>query len=319
MSNRTSLDSPTRSPLRIVFLGRRCLLSAVPLRAIVSAGHHVAAVLLPGRRVPGLTPPPISSIRLPRRQLPLLTPSTPPAIEAVAAEAAIPLLEVARLGHPATLGVVASLQPDVLVVSCFPWRLPAALLALAPLGGVNVHPSLLPAYRGPDPLFWIYRHGCRETGVTVHRVSGDLDAGDILAQERIDVSLGLPGDELEARCAALGARLLVETLSALVSGAPEARPQDECRSSYFSWPDEPDLQIPPEWPAERAWHFARGVVPLGYEPTVVDGERRYVIRQALEVVSDANQRGLVEARGDVLSLRCRPGLLRAIGAPAGER
>jgi methionyl-tRNA formyltransferase len=61
---------------------------------------------------------------------------------------------------------------DAVVVACFPWKLPPALLARPRLGGLNVHPSLLPLGRGPEPVFWTLRRGERRTGATIHRLDG---------------------------------------------------------------------------------------------------------------------------------------------------
>jgi methionyl-tRNA formyltransferase len=80
----------------------------------------------------------------------------------------IPIFEAGNLRAPAVQNFVAKLAPDVACVACFDKRIPPALLAMPRHGFLNVHPSLLPAYRGPAPLFWQWRNGETQTGVTVH-------------------------------------------------------------------------------------------------------------------------------------------------------
>ncbi|HEX6776817.1 MAG TPA: formyltransferase family protein, partial [Ktedonobacterales bacterium] len=78
--------------------------------------------------------------------------------------------------------MLAGLEPDLIVVTGFPWKLPPALLAMPKLGCINFHPALLPRYRGPNPLFWQLMNGEPETGLTVPRMEPEFDTGPILAQ-----------------------------------------------------------------------------------------------------------------------------------------
>jgi methionyl-tRNA formyltransferase len=203
-------------------------------------------------------------------------------LEQLASAYRVPILEARTLRAPEVTGVLRGLDVDILVVSCFPWRLPGELVSAAPLGGLNLHPSALPAYRGPDPLFWIYRHGRLRTGVTVHHLTTELDAGPIVEQARFDLPLGFPGDRLEHLVAGIGARLLVRAIGALSRGQVQAWAQPLQHASYFPWPQEDDLVIQPDWSAWRAVHFINGVVPLGYRPVYLhSGGQRTAIRRLL--------------------------------------
>lgn len=267
---------------RVVYFGRPCDLSAAPLAALAEAGYQVAAVVTPVRS-PGQQRP----LRI--RPAPRLLPGSPSdALSAVASAHHIPLWEAANLAAPEVRQALAEVAPDILAVSCFPWRIPRSLLALAPHGGINLHPSLLPRHRGPEPLFWVFRAGERHTGVTIHRLAPRLDAGGIVAQERLAVPAGIPGDELERQAAALGARILPVALERVLSGCA-APPQDETLASYETWPGEHDLALPRDWTSEHAWRFTRGVMPLGYQPTIeVDGATLTVI-EALRVTCENQQ------------------------------
>ena len=97
----------------------------------------------------------------------------------------------------------ANCQPDLVVVAAYGQILSKDVLAVPPLGGINVHASLLPKYRGAAPVAWAIYHGEERTGVTVIKMSVRLDAGDIVAQEAIDITPDETAGELEARLATL--------------------------------------------------------------------------------------------------------------------
>src|SRR5204862_1767507 len=100
----------------------------------------------------------------------------------------------------------------IICVACFSQRIPRIILDLPRLGCLNVHPSLLPANRGPVPLFWTFREGHQQTGVTIHLMNEGMDTGDILAQEPIEVPSGISYAQLELQCATLGGKLLARTV-----------------------------------------------------------------------------------------------------------
>ncbi len=97
--------------------------------------------------------------------------------------------------------------PEAIVVAAFGQLLPRAVLDLAPLGCLNVHPSLLPRWRGASPVQAALLHGDPETGVTIIRLTEQLDAGPILAQVRTPIGPDQDAPRLEARLAEIGARL----------------------------------------------------------------------------------------------------------------
>src|SRR5207247_1378253 len=100
------------------------------------------------------------------------------------------------------------------------------VLATSKLGGINVHASLLPKYRGAAPIAWAIYHGETETGVTIIRMSTALDAGDVLAQEAIPIGPEETAGELEARLGPLGARLAIDVIHRFELGPVPGKPQD---------------------------------------------------------------------------------------------
>lgn len=123
-------------------------------------------------------------------------------------------------------------RPDLIVVGTFPKRLSRELIAVPRLGAINVHVSLLPAYRGALPEFWVIRNGERETGVSIHEMTEEFDAGPILVQESVPIQ---PDDTLLSLTIRLNARaapLLLGLLARYRAGErPVGEPQDDRRSS----------------------------------------------------------------------------------------
>jgi methionyl-tRNA formyltransferase len=136
-----------------------------------------------------------------------------------------PILKPERLDAPAR-EQAAALGADLLVSFAYGRIFGPKFLGLFPLGGVNVHPSLLPKYRGPSPVQAAILEGDAETGVTVQRLALEMDAGDILAQERIPLSGRETAESLSRIAAEQGAALLSSLVRQIAGGEwPEARPQ----------------------------------------------------------------------------------------------
>lgn len=296
---------------RAIFFGLNCRMSLVPLVTLIERGVEIRAVVLPASHVHGRPASPISSAipRTSRAFLPLAVPGRSETIDQVAARHGIPVLQVGSLRHPMTIDALRALEADLIVVSCFPRRLPPSLLAIAPLGALNLHPSLLPAYRGPDPLFWIFRDGEREAGVTVHLMTSELDAGDILSQQAIGLADGIGGNVLEARCAEVGGGLLADAAWALRQDTARRTPQDEREATYQPWPTAADLVIDPGWSAQRAFNFIRGVIPLGYTPMVETGTGRFAVSGATGFDEHATIGEPNAMKGHELAVQCSHGVL----------
>jgi methionyl-tRNA formyltransferase len=145
--------------------------------------------------------------------------------------------------------MLAGYRPDIMLVFGFNWRIPKRVLELPKLGILNVHPSILPKYRGPSPVPWAIRNGDPFFGLTIHRMIERIDAGPIIAQAG---GLPLPDDVTAANVweqtkSALPA-LLAEALDRAVGGEPGV-PQDEDIATYAGFP-------PPEW-FDLTWNGKR--------------------------------------------------------------
>lgn len=196
----------------------------------------------------------------------------PETIEAIARDANIPVLPLARVADPSVIERLRSWRPDAIAVACFPKLIPPAVCELAPLGALNVHPSLLPRHRGPDPLFWTFRRGDASTGVTIHELTDRYDAGPIVEQAAIEIPFGIEGAALEARLADLGGVLLAKVIARRAAGDFESRPQDETNASVEPFPSDDALLIRSNESGRIAYAFVRGIASLGYAATVAIAE-----------------------------------------------
>ncbi len=149
----------------------------------------------------------------------------------------------------------SALEFELLVVACFPYRLPQSLLKRAAIAALNIHPSRLPAYRGPAPVFWQLRDGMREIGVTLHHMTSQIDAGDIVAQTNVTLPVGISGPDADELLATAGGNILLATIQ---NGNFPSRSQDG-PESYQSWPHAQDWSVPTSWPVLHAFNFMRGV------------------------------------------------------------
>jgi methionyl-tRNA formyltransferase len=285
-------------------------LSIAPLDRLLKAGAKVGAVVVPGDRgCPEPLPRCLEPASAGPSDLPVAGPDLDHSIVQLAWQRGIPVWEVGSLTEASTLELMAVLQPELIVVACFPYIFPAALLQLPRHGCWNLHPSLLPAYRGPAPLFWLARHNERHTGVTLHRLDEGLDTGDIVAQAGFDRLEGMSEAGLEQLCAELGADLLLTALEQLEHGSIRHVPQSEVGASYFPWPSASDFVIPTHWPAQHAFSFLRGAENW---PLVIKIDERPVrIRVAISYAVDQQLEQPYLLLGDELWVQFEPGVLRA--------
>ncbi len=267
--------------LRVIFFGMDSKLSLAPLAHLIQAGVEVGAVIVPvtwpvtealPRR---LEPPPPTE-----NDLPIINPYLDYNIIHLAWEHNIPVWGIGTLENNKTLRLLANLQPDLIAVACFPYIFPPQLLQLPRYGCLNLHPSLLPAYRGPTPLFWMAYHGETQAGVTLHVLSEAVDSGDIIFQKRLPWPVGLSGRELKQLCANEGGKLLAAAIERLArSGTLPRSPQPETGASYFPHPTEEDFLISTFWEARRAFNFMRAANAW---PLLVDlGSERFFVRRAV--------------------------------------
>jgi methionyl-tRNA formyltransferase len=229
--------------MRTVFMGTPGF--AVPiLAALLDAGHEVVGVYTQPDRPVG------------RRGRPAPSP-----VKEAAVEEKLPVFQPPSLKRETAQEELAGLAPDVIVVAAYGLFLPTATLDLPPLGCLNVHPSLLPKYRGPSPVAASILNGDSETGITVIRLDEGMDSGPIVAQRKTAIGADEDGVGLTARLFGMGAELMVETLPKWAAGHIVAVPQDNASASTTKLLKREDGEI--DWGRDAA-RIARQV--RAYQP-----------------------------------------------------
>lgn len=267
------------TPLRILFFGSPAF--AVPtLRALVASRHPVVGV--------------VSQPDRPRGRGQKVTPG---AVAQAARDLGLPLVQPLRLADDGVRDALAAFGADLGVVAAYGKILPPWLLALPPRGLINVHASLLPAWRGAAPVHRAILAGDRETGVTIMRVVQALDAGAMLARVVVPIDDAATSESLEQALADAGAPLLVETVERLAAGPIEETPQDATRATYAAKITRADSPV--DWTATaRAVHDRiRGLHPWPHATTAIDHQRLILHRSVcLDGMSDARP-GTIVASG----------------------
>ncbi|MEZ4862919.1 MAG: formyltransferase family protein [Caldilineaceae bacterium] len=243
-------------------------------------------------------------------ELRLLTPFVATDIVHLAWQQGTPAFAIRQLHSPDVQSWLATQQLDVVCVACFPWRIPASLLAIPTYGFLNVHPSLLPAYRGPAPIFWQFHAGADEHGVTVHWMDAGFDTGALAAQQRIHWPAGISGAEADHLCAQAGGQLLVETLAQVALGHCPHQPQPPNGSSQ-PWPQATDFVLSPTWSAQRAFNFMRGTAEWQQPYPIQLEDQQLVLKAALAYDAHQTLNTPLLRKGAEVLIQFQPGVLRA--------
>ena len=229
--------------LKILYIGSVGPLSTIPLQRLLGCGESVVAVAVAADHASDQ----------PQRSIPVMT-EQQGSIVSLARLHTIPII-VLSSSWTQSANELAKYAPDIIVVSCFAQKLPESVLSIPLVDCFNLHPSLLPAFRGPAPLFWQFRAGVEQFGITLHRMSAQFDSGDIIAQSRVFMPDGASGKRASELLAEAGGELLIQTLSNTAAEEWGTYPQDAQQASYQGFPSPSDYEVSVSWPARRLYNF----------------------------------------------------------------
>lgn len=200
--------------MKVVYMGTPDF-AVDTLEAIVNAGHEVALVVTQPDKAKG------------RGKKVCYTP-----VKEKALEHDLPVAQPEKVREETFVEQLQAIAPDVIVVVAFGQILPESILNIPKYGCINVHASLLPAYRGAAPIQWAVIDGLTESGVTTMYMEKGLDTGDIILQSKLSLAPDETGGSLFDKLAKEGAALLVKTLTMLEAGTATRTKQDDSKSSY---------------------------------------------------------------------------------------
>jgi methionyl-tRNA formyltransferase len=200
--------------LNIVFMGTPDF--ALPaLRALIEGGYSIAAVVTQPDRPKG------------RKKV-----FTPPPVKLEAEAHGIPVLQPEKLRDAAAVEQLSRYAPDLIITAAYGQILPKSVLTMPRLGCINVHGSLLPKYRGAAPIQYAIMDGESETGVTIMYMEEGLDTGDMISSVRVPIDDADDTGSMFDKLSVAGAKLLMDTLPALIAGTATAVPQLEQEATY---------------------------------------------------------------------------------------
>jgi methionyl-tRNA formyltransferase len=291
------------SAARTIFLGTGAF--AVPV--VKALAEHPSAEL-----VSVVTAPPRTGSRG--------KPAEPP-VAVWAEQAGVPLLRPTRLRSSESIAAIAQLEPDLLVLADYGQIVPEELLDMGRHGALNLHPSLLPVYRGATPIPAAILAGDPETGVTLMEMDEGLDTGPVIAQWRIALNGNETAPELEEKLADLAARLLAATLEHWLAGKITPEPQPDSDSTLTRPLRRDDGRIDPRKSAIEIERQVRAYQP--WPGTFLEsGSRRLVVWRAhvLEQFDAELEIGALVRTDDGMALATSQGLLAMDEVqPAGGR
>ena len=229
--------------MKIVFFGSPA--SAIPsLQALQNAGHNIPLVVTQTDKPAGRG----KRIRS-------------PAVKEFAESAGISVFQTRRIRKdPNILPLLQSLKPDLHAVVAFGQIIPRNVFDLPQRRSINVHFSLLPAYRGASPVQWAVLNGETSTGITIFSLTDGMDEGDILTQEEVAVLPEETAAALEERMARIGAELLIRTVSGLDALLP-GKPQDHSLATYAPLIKKEDGRVDWSKPADYIERMLRAFMP----------------------------------------------------------
>jgi methionyl-tRNA formyltransferase len=280
------------APLRVVFFGTPSF--AVPtLDALRSSRHSVIAVVTQPDR--------------PRGRGQRMTAS---AVKETAVDAGVPVLQPAAVKTREFAAELGGLGADIAVVAAYGQILTEQLLAIPRHGMINVHASLLPRYRGAAPIHRAIIAGEASTGVTIMRMVRALDAGPMIAAERVDIGDDDTSVTVEDRLAHLGAGLLVRVLDDIAAGRAHETPQDDSTATYAPRLSKDDGRVDWGRPARDLHNLIRGLHPWPHAVTFAEGARIILHRShPTDRASTETPGTILEASGDRLTIATGDGTL----------
>jgi len=293
----------TPSTSKVLFFGTLGVYSYAVLSNLLKRGVRIASVIIPGAE-PYQMPDTVTNI-------PIIKQPAFTTIETLAIENHIPLHYVLDIADNQLLDALKEYQADFILLACFPYKVPEKIRLLPKKECVNIHPSLLPAYRGPHPIFWQLKAGEKRMGVSLHRATDELDAGDIILQAEVQITAGMRGRAIEAKLGEYGAIVFTEVLRLYQVNNITLKAQNNSLASYMSVPKHQDFTLSPQWTARQAFSFIRGTDEWGRSYHIEIGGSTVMIKTAMAYSPSASLTKSYELKDNYITVQFSPGLITA--------
>lgn len=271
--------------MKIVYMGTPDF-AVYGLKAIVEAGHEVAAVITQPDKAKG------------RSKALVPTP-----VKKQAMEYDIPVYQPEKVREDNVVDMLKKIAPEVIVVAAYGQILPESILSIPPYGCINIHASLLPKYRGAAPIEWSIIDGEKTTGVTTMYMEKGLDTGDMIEKTEVDIENTDTGASLHDKLAAAGAKLIISTLKAVENGTATRTKQDDEKSCYAKMLSREMGNIDFSCDASYIERLIRGLNPWPCAYTVFDGKNLKIFRADV-VEKTGNPGEIIEVTRKTFTVAC---------------
>lgn len=205
----------------------------------------------------------------------------PPPVKVFALEHGLDVHQPAKLNDGAFQAWLRAQKPDICTLAAYGRLLKQPLLDIPPHGWLNLHPSLLPKLRGPSPIRTAILEGLEETGVSIMRISMEMDAGDVLLQEKVGIGPEENALELSARLSKLGAELLLDAIERVEQGTATYQPQDDAHATFSHMLEKHHGQICWAKSAFEIHNLVRAMLPWPVAHCLLNGKLFRLFRAEL--------------------------------------
>ena len=278
--------------MNILYIGSSGALSITPFKKLLSSAYSIAAV--------GIFNPVIIEnkvIALDKNSLALN-----------ANQNKIPLIDLSQ-DVTAIIKQCKSYSIDIILMSCYGKRLPEEIATLPSMGCFNMHPSLLPQYRGPEPIFWQMKEGS-EKGVSWHHVTNEFDGGDVVKKKAVNFDDGADYATINRQIADIGSNLMIDFLAEISKDMLQSSKQNVEDTSYQHYPVASDFVVDTQWSAQHAYNFMRATEIFNYPYFCSIGIHNYLLDKAVDYDNNDSLQ-VAEVQGNELNIPFNGGVLTA--------
>lgn len=282
--------------MRIVYMGTPDF-AVGALEAIIEAGHQVVAVVTQPDKEKG------------RGKAVSMSP-----VKECAIKHGIEVFQPVKLRLPESVEVLRSYNADMFVVAAFGQILSQEVLDMPKYGCINIHASLLPAYRGAAPIQWAILDGLQETGVTIMQMDAGIDTGDILMQETLVIESTDTGESLFEKLSILGAKAIVKAIPMIEAGTLIPVKQDDSKSNYAKMLNKEMGKIDWTEDADKIERYVRGLNSWPSAFSYINGKQIKIWKsEVADSIASGNEPGKIIATDKTsFTVACGKGALRIL-------
>ncbi len=245
----------------------------------------------------------------------------PSAVKQCAMEHEIPVYQPVKMRDGTALALLRELKPEMVVVAAYGRILPEDMLAVPPMGCINVHASILPKYRGAAPINWAILNGEEETGVTIMHMAKECDTGDMILVKKMPIPHDMNAEGLFRELAKLGADAISEAIGKIADGTAARTPQDHANATYAAMLSRELSPIDWNRTSRQILDQIRGLIPWPCAATTL-GEQTVKVYRAQPLGATQEAAGKMKATKRGIEVACGDGtsvLITELQAEGGKR